>query len=141
MGDNATVKPFASVSVTDPDPSVQDRLAVLLTDASGHVADMKGVLSGAGLTKTGVGSYTLAATSPLVLTGELKQLVFTSTPNQVSVGQSVGTNFALAATDNQGSASGTSMVGLSANSINDAPTFKPQTLPASLGEGQTTGKL
>jgi uncharacterized repeat protein (TIGR03803 family) len=100
--DNATDKPFATVSITDPDLSVSDSVTITMKNSAGSVTDADGALSGAGLTKTGTGTYVLSAASPATLTAELAALVFTPTAHQVNAGATVATFFTLAASQTAG---------------------------------------
>jgi len=102
LRDNATIKPFAAATITDPDLSVSDSLTITLKNGSGTATDADGLLSGTGLTKTGTGTYALAAASPATLTSELEALVFTPTAHQVNQGATVTTGFTLAASQTAG---------------------------------------
>ncbi len=98
--DQTAAKPFANVTISDPDTGVTDTVAITLTGTNGLATDLDGTLSGTGLTKTGIGLYTLAAASPASLTAELDALTFTPTARQVPYGQSAVTGFDLAVTQN-----------------------------------------
>lgn len=100
---------FASTKVTGPDTGASTGATITLT-ADGTAIDANGVLSGSGLTHTGVGTYTLAATNPATLTGELDALSFTPTAHQVASGSIVTTVFTLLATEGSASSSATSSV-------------------------------
>jgi plastocyanin len=93
---NSSITLFAGVSVTDPDHAAMDSLVISFTNASGAPTDAGGVLSGAGLTKTGIGTYALAATSPASLTQELAALTYA--PGTASANHVVATNVTLTAT-------------------------------------------
>ena len=58
-------RPLASARITDNTPGydAQTTGTITLTDATGAASDAGGTLAGPGLTKTGVGTYTLAAGS------------------------------------------------------------------------------
>jgi hypothetical protein len=71
------IKPFASVDITDPDLAVMDSLTITLKNSSGVATDADGTLSASGLTKTGTGTYILAAATPATLSAEVEALVFT----------------------------------------------------------------
>lgn len=112
IGDNATVQPFANVTVADTDGGSLS-LAISYNAANG-------MLSGAGLTGS-AGSYNLSAATPAALTAQLKALTFTPTANQAVVGSLVNTTFSLTATDSQGlSSPANTAIVVSATSINDA---------------------
>jgi Ca2+-binding RTX toxin-like protein len=123
--DETSLKPFAGVTVTDPN-GVPDSLAITL---SGGDAD--GLLSGGGLSKTGAGSYALAATSAAALTAELDALVFTPTAHQVAPGASVTTQITLSDSNGAGFTT-TAAASVIATASNDAPSI------AGTVAGQTT---
>jgi hypothetical protein len=100
--DYVPIKPFTSASITDVDVGVNDSLTITLENGSGVVTDANGTLSGTGLTKTGVGTYALAATTPAALTTELEALTFTPTQHEVPAGQTVTTSFTLTASQTAG---------------------------------------
>lgn len=99
VASGATIRPFASVRVADYNLSynAQDAVTITLTDGSAAPTDADGLLTGVGLSKTGVGAYTLAATSSYVLQGYLQGLVFA--PAAVPAGTIRTTGFALNVTD------------------------------------------
>ena len=110
--------------MTDPDAGTQVSLAVMLKASSGAATDANGTLSGSGLTRTGVGTYALAASSPATLTSELDALSFTPTQDEVAAGQTVTTGFTLAASQTAGGStttgtdSTTSVVATALNTVN-----------------------
>jgi plastocyanin len=118
--DEAGVKPFSSITVTDPDLGVADSVQITLTGTSGLVTDADGTLSGSGLTKIGTGLYTLAAATPGSLTAELEGLTFSPTAHQVAPGGTVATGFTLAVTQNGLTTVNTSS-SVTATPVNDAP--------------------
>ncbi|WP_428391780.1 Hint domain-containing protein [Lichenicoccus sp.] len=73
---NTVATPFADVTVTDPDTTTATSATIVLSN-NGVIGDADGLLSGTGLTKTGAGTYSLAATTPANLTAELRALHFT----------------------------------------------------------------
>jgi hypothetical protein len=82
------IKPFAGVAITDPDVSVTDSLTITMKNTGGVATDADGTLSGGGLTKTGTGTYSLAAATPASLSAEVQALAFTpasSTSTQTTV--------------------------------------------------------
>jgi plastocyanin len=118
--DEARLAPLTAVSITDPDFGASE--AVTLTLTSGGVAtDANGTLSGAGLTKTGVGTYIVAAGSPSAVTAELAALVFTPTAHEVAPGQSVATGITVAVSNDGGAAVTDSTTSIVATAANDAP--------------------
>ena len=82
VADNATLKPFAKVKIADSSGLLVQSLTILLQDSNGTRTDATGTLSGAGLIKTGVGTYTLAINNvggdtTAAVTAEVDKLVFT----------------------------------------------------------------
>jgi hypothetical protein len=118
--DESTLKPLSAVTITDPDLGVSDSVTITLTGTSGVATDADGTLSGAGLTKTGTGLYTLAAATPSSLTSELDALSFTPTAHQVVPGGTVVTTIALSVTQN-GLTSTNTTSSIIATAVNDAP--------------------
>ncbi len=96
--DNAASAPFAAIAVSDAVPNAALNASILLT-SDGSATDTNGLLSGTGLRRTGIGTYTLAATDAGTLKAELRALMFTPTDHQVAPGFSVITNFALTVAD------------------------------------------
>jgi Ca2+-binding RTX toxin-like protein len=98
VNDNATDEPFSTVTIADPDFGATETVTITLT-SSGVPSDANGALSGTGLTRTGVGTYTLGPATPAVVTAELDALVFTPTAHEVPTGDSVTTGMTLSVTD------------------------------------------
>jgi len=96
---SATIRPFAATRVTDNNlrNDAQDNAAIVLTDGSNTPTDADGILTGTGLSKTGVGTYTLAPTASYNLQSYLQSLVFT--PIAVAAGATRTTAFALTVVD------------------------------------------
>jgi hypothetical protein len=120
--DEAAIKPFVSLSVTDPDFGVSDSATITLTGTSGLATDANGLLSGTGVTKTGTGLYALSATTPASLTSELAGLTFSPTAHQVAPGASVVTDFDLTVTQG-GTFTSNTATSVIAAAMNDAPTI------------------
>ena len=118
--DEVSLDPFSSVTITDPDYGVTDSALITLTGASGVATDADGALSGVGLTKTGIGTYILAAASQASLTAELEALTFTPMAHQVAPGSTVTTGFDLSVTQNGLTATNTA-TSVIATAVNDAP--------------------
>jgi plastocyanin len=118
--DEAVLNPFSGVTVSDPDLGVTETATIVLTSGAGLATDANGALSGTGLTKTGVGTYSLAAGAPAELTAELEALQFAPAAHQVSPGQTVTTGFTLAVTQ-VGLTSTDSLTSVTATAVNDAP--------------------
>ncbi|MDC8803651.1 Ig-like domain-containing protein [Halomonas pacifica] len=113
LDDDATGAPFATLSFEDADG---DGGSIIITYEAAN-----GELSGEGLSGE-AGQYTLSGANPTELTSRLRALEFIPTENQVAPGEVQETSFSL--TPNDGSTSGTALVGIKAQvtSINDAPT-------------------
>jgi hypothetical protein len=121
VNDTGTISPFGTVTLTDS-AGLQDSATITLT-VGGTASDADGLLSGTGLTKTGTGTYSLAAATPAALQASLRALIFTPTANQVAPGSTVTTGFTLGITDTgAGSASNTTTT-VVATSITDTPSI------------------
>ncbi len=119
VGDNATITPFASVTFADT--AGETETATLTVKAGATASDANGTLSGAGLSKTGTGTYTLSTASPAALQSALRALVFTPTANEVAPGSTVTTGFTIAVTDAGGGSTSNAVTTVVATSVNDAP--------------------
>ena len=102
--DASAIAVFTGVTVTDAGSSTASA-TIQLDGSNGIATDANGVLSGVGLTKTGTGTYSLAAASPASLTSELQALKLTPTLGQVLIGNTVSTQIDLAINDSDGSVS------------------------------------
>ncbi|WP_158928549.1 Hint domain-containing protein [Acidisphaera sp. S103] len=98
MSDNATIRPFFGVTISDPDVGASETVTITLT-YGGTPTDVYGTLSGAGLSKIGNGIYTLAAGSPGAVTTALDALIFTAIPDQVVPGRTITIGMTLSVTD------------------------------------------
>ena len=96
--DLASMTPFGRVTVTDTRHHAADSATIVLSDDC-EATDANGRLSGAGLTRVGVGTYRLVATDQEDLSEELRALRFTPTQHQVAAGRTVETIFSLTVTD------------------------------------------
>jgi VCBS repeat-containing protein len=101
--DTSTINPFTKATVSDVDNGASDSLTITTTDDKGNLTDANGLLSGKGLTQTGVGTYKLDATNPTLLSSELQNLTFSPTAHQ-STDPTITTTFNLIATDQYGAA-------------------------------------
>ncbi|HEX2815321.1 MAG TPA: hypothetical protein VHN39_02935, partial [Phenylobacterium sp.] len=124
--DAALVAPFGAIAVGDFDNSSAIRVGITLT-SGGAATDTDGILSGPGLTKTGIGMYSLAATSSVSLGSELRALAFTSTAHQVAPGRGVATSFGL--TVAMGSVTSSTSTILTITAVDSGPTVT-QVAPA-----------
>jgi plastocyanin len=118
ISDESTTAPFAAVVITDPDKNAATSATITLT-ADGVATDANGLLSGAGLTKSGVGTYTVAATTPANLSAELAALSFTPTAHQVAPGDTLDTLFTLATAE--GTAIATNSATIHVTAVTDSP--------------------
>ena len=118
--DAATLAPFATVTVTDPDQNAATSAIITLTNGGG-ATDADGILSGGGLTRTGTGTYSLVAIDPANLSARLRALVFTPTAHQVAPGSNVVTGISLAVAE--GSAVTTVATALTASAQSTAPSI------------------
>ncbi len=112
VDDNATIAPFANVTVSDLDGD----------DITLHISytAANGTLSGTGLTGS-AGDYTLSATDAATQSGRLQALLFIPTENQVAPGNIVVTGFTLTPDDGSDSGSANGSTTVTATSVNDPP--------------------
>jgi hypothetical protein len=128
VGDNATIKPFAGVTVADING---DNVSMTISFNAAN-----GTLSGAGLSGSN-GSYTLSAATPAALTTALKALTFTPTANQAAVGVNINTTFTLVGTDANGASVTNTSTVITATSINDAPVLSGTAAAQNMTAGGT----
>lgn len=89
----SSIRPFSVVQIRDGYVSgAIDSATITVTDG-GTATDGDGLLTGSGLSKTGVGTYALVATSPYTLQSELDQLSFAT--GTLAAGQVVHPQFEL----------------------------------------------
>ena len=97
--DAQTANPFSGVTIADPDANASESTAITVT-AGGVASDANGTFTPVtGLTKTGVGTYTLTSDAPGNVQAALRALAFTPTAHQATPGASVTTSFALSVSD------------------------------------------
>ncbi|MFI4948001.1 MAG: beta strand repeat-containing protein, partial [Alphaproteobacteria bacterium] len=78
--DGIAMAPFKAVTITDSAGLTIEGMTIQLYDSTANfqvTTDTNGTLSGVGLTKTGVGTYTLVPGTPAAVTAELDALTFT----------------------------------------------------------------
>ena len=98
INDDQTKRPFSTVTISDPDVGASETVAITL-NVDGVPSDANGTLSGAGLTKTGAGAYTLTAGTPAAVTAALRALVFTPAVFDLAPDTSVVTEMTLSVSD------------------------------------------
>ena len=116
--DNAAVKPFAAVTVTDPDAGQTETATIAYAAANGTLSDPNAAADHGTL---GLGSYTVSGTAAQVQ-ADLRGLVFTPTAHEVAPGQTVTTGFALSVSDGLATAADATTSVL-ATATNDPPTI------------------
>lgn len=101
VASGASLHPFASTRITDLNIgyNAQDAATIILTDGSATPTDADGILTGTGLSKSGVGTYTMAATDAYQLQGYLQGLVFTTTAVPTGAERTTGFNLAVVNTE------------------------------------------
>lgn len=134
VASGATIRPFAATRVSDSNLryDAQDNAAIVLTDGNGTPTDADGILTGTGLSKAGVGTYTLAATASYNLQANLQSLVFT--PTAVAAGTTRTTAFALTVAD---TATTLATADTTTSVLVIGPTVKPMPQIAGAIAGQT----
>jgi plastocyanin len=125
VNDNATISPFASVTISDPDNSAEP---ATITVALDHAAN--GQFSAASTvgwvvnTFAGTYTYTFSGTRAAAQAA-LQALVFVPTIHQVVVGSTVTTTFAIVDQDGPNNVTSDSNTTVVATAINDAPVLNP----------------
>jgi hypothetical protein len=121
VSDEATDHPFALVTITDGMPPGQTETITITLDNGGSATDADGILSGAGLVRTGTGTYSLTAADAAAAETALQALVFTPTEHQVAPGDTVTTDFTIGVTDAFGQTATDSTTSVIATAANDPP--------------------
>ncbi len=126
IDDTATVQPFSAVTIEEYDG---DNVTTVVTLSGGDANGLftAASLTASGFTKTGVGEYSLAVTTPAAAQAAIRQLVFDPTENQVASGSTVITTFTIAV-DDGGPAQTDNTTDVTVTSVNDAPTLTAGTL-------------
>jgi len=127
--DEASVTPFADVTVTEVDAGQTETVTVTPSGfANGTLLDPNAASDGSNITD---GVYTVSGTAAQV-TAALNGIVFTPTAHQVAPRQTITTVFSIAVTDTAGAATTDSKTSVVAKALRDAPTI------AGTVAGQTT---
>jgi len=114
VNDNATIAPFAGITVSDANG---DAVSVQISYTAAN-----GTLSGTGLTGS-AGSYVLTAQTPATVTSNLRGLVFTPTYQQGPTGSTVTTTFTLVPDDGTDVGTSNSTTKVTTTMTNVAPSF------------------
>ncbi len=95
VASGATLHPFATTHITDNNTNAdaQDTGTITVLDGAGRATDADGLLTGPGLGKTGMGTYTVTAANPFLFQGYLQGLQFA--PATVDANVTRATTFAL----------------------------------------------
>jgi hypothetical protein len=112
--DEATVDPFAAVSVADPNSGQTETVTITLSNAA------NGTLSNLGGGTFNSGTYVVTGTT-LAVTDAIEGLVFTPTAHQIVPGGTIATTFTIAVTDTNGVSVSDSTTTVIATAVNDAP--------------------
>jgi hypothetical protein len=128
--DEATLLPFAGVSVTDANSGQTETVAITLSNAA------NGTLSNLGGGVFNAGTYTITGT-PTAVTGAIDGLVFTPTVHQVAPGTSVTTRFAIQVVDTNGLMADDTATTVAATAVNDPPTLTQTTTNIGVPDQQT----
>jgi plastocyanin len=115
VNDNATIHPFSALTISDVDYNQSNTYTITLSDKSNGSLSATGGFDSNYDPTTGI--YTFIGTAAAAQV-QFRNLVFTPTANQVSVGSTVTTTFILESTDGAVPDSTTTVI---ANSVNDAP--------------------
>jgi plastocyanin len=105
IANGGTILPFAALTLADAAFGALETLAIRLTDG-GVATDADGTLSGTGLTRTGTGTYMLAAGTPAAVTASLEALRFASS---VAPNATATTLLTIADSDNHATQAGTTI--------------------------------
>ncbi len=121
VNDNATLLPFASLTISDPDPSQTFTVTVILDDAD------KGVFTSASLTASGFmdlggGTYQFSSTAA-ASQAAIRQLVYNPTNDRVAVGMTETTTFLVRVFDGVTAIIDNNATTVVSTSVNDAPTI------------------
>ncbi len=120
VNDNATVTPFAGVTIGDADTNQSLTVTVTLS-AAANGAFSSGSLTSSGFTNSGGGVYTFTGTAAAA-TAAIRALVFVPTANRLAPADTETTTFAISASDGLVAATTDNTTTVITTSVNDAPT-------------------
>ncbi len=125
VNDNATISPFASVVITDPDPAAAVTVTITL-DVAAKGRFTAASLLAAGFSRADGGlTYTHAEGTPAALQAAVRSLVFQPTPGRVPEGTTETTNFTLSVDD-----------GIAPATVNASTTVVSKAIAADTGGGR-----
>jgi hypothetical protein len=123
VNDNATLSPFAGLTIADPDASAAETVTITL-DAAAKGAFTAASLSASGFSTADGGlTYTHAAGSPAALQAAIRQLVYQPAANRVAPNGTETTNFTVSVSDGIAAAATNNTTTVVSTSVNDAPTL------------------
>ncbi|MFN8817007.1 MAG: DUF4347 domain-containing protein, partial [bacterium] len=122
VNDNATLAPFAGLTIGDVDSPAQTLTVSVTLDTAAKGVFTSGSLTASGFVHAGGGVYTFSGTAAQA-TAAIRALVFDPTNNRVAVGQTETSTFAISVTDGTGGSAANAATSVVSMSINDAPTI------------------
>jgi hypothetical protein len=119
VNDTATIAPFATLTISDPDSNVSATVAL---DSAAKGAFTLGSLASSGFaTADGGATYTLAATTPAAMQIAIRRLVFDPAANRVAAGLTETTTFVVTISDGIALPVANNTTTVISTSANDAP--------------------
>jgi gliding motility-associated-like protein len=121
VADNATIAPFATLTLSDRDAGQVLTVSVLLDDAAKGSFTAASVTA-SGFTDAGSGIYTFSGTASAGQTA-LRLLMFEPAADRVAIGASETASFTVTADDHVSPATTDNITSVIVNGVNDAPSF------------------